>query len=387
MRNSQAPHVVLTGGGTAGHLFPGLAVAEQLDRDVPGIKITFAGSGKQFEWQHVAAAGFEYVALRCRALPRRLRDLFSFLADNIAGYREARQLLRQERVDAVVGLGGFASAPMARAAVRCGIPLVLLEQNVVPGRATRWFAKAATCVCVAYEATGTYLPGQCKVRVTGNPLRQAFVDAAGAVSSPGPICKLPQRHLLVLGGSAGAQSLNEELPHALHRVQRLLGNWRILHQSGESHVTATQRLYDQLDLSAKVVPFFPDVAHVMARTDLAVCRAGGTTLAELSATGVPAVLVPYPHATDDHQRRNAEVADDVGGCVVVDPRRSTVPLHQRLSATLEPLLSGAGRRKTMSLAMRGLTRPAATSEVAALVAGLLTPTVTETPTESRPEAA
>ena len=130
-------HLVFAGGGTAGHLFPGLAVAEQLAAAIPRLRITFAGSGKEFERRHVAAAGFDYCPLPCRPLPRRAREAVSFVLENFVGYLAAKRFLKEEQVGAVVGLGGYASVPMGRAAVRRRIPLVLLEQNVLPGRATR----------------------------------------------------------------------------------------------------------------------------------------------------------------------------------------------------------------------------------------------------------
>ena len=145
------PHIVFSGGGTGGHLFPGLAVAERLRCDMPHARITFAGSGKDFEHRHVTRAGFEYVALDCHPLPKRPRHLPRFVTKNLSGLRAARRLIRREQVTLVVGLGGFASVVTARAATRSSIPLFLLEQNVVPGRANLWLSRWAETVCVAFE--------------------------------------------------------------------------------------------------------------------------------------------------------------------------------------------------------------------------------------------
>lgn len=144
-------HLVLAGGGTAGHLFPGLAVAEALAAGAPGLRITFAGGGKDLERRLMAAAGFDYYPLPCRPLPRGAREAISFVVENLAGYLAAKRFLKEEQVGAVVGLGGYASVPMGRAAVRRRIPLILLEQNVLPGRATRWLAPAATLLCAAFR--------------------------------------------------------------------------------------------------------------------------------------------------------------------------------------------------------------------------------------------
>ena len=171
---STSLHFVFAGGGTGGHLFPGLAVAGRLRQEVPGARITFAGSGKQFEYQQVAAAGFEYIAVPCRPSPKGLREAFSFFLENVAGYLAARRFLDERPAAVVVGLGGYASVPMARAAIRRDVPLVLLEQNAVAGRATRWLARSAGVVCVGLARTRAHLRCRCPVRVTGTPIRDGF---------------------------------------------------------------------------------------------------------------------------------------------------------------------------------------------------------------------
>ena len=167
-------HIVFSGGGTGGHLFPGLAVAERLSEEIANLRITFAGSGKAFERKHVAAAGFDYLALPCRPLPGKPGEAVSFVVENLAGYFAARRFLKDERVDAVVGLGGYASVPMGRAAARSSTPLMLLEQNVIPGRATRWLSKKADLICTSFAETEDHLSSRCTVRFTGNPVRRDF---------------------------------------------------------------------------------------------------------------------------------------------------------------------------------------------------------------------
>ncbi|HYW79521.1 MAG TPA: UDP-N-acetylglucosamine--N-acetylmuramyl-(pentapeptide) pyrophosphoryl-undecaprenol N-acetylglucosamine transferase, partial [Thermoguttaceae bacterium] len=332
-------HIVLTGGGTGGHLFPGLAVARRLVDTTPDVQITFAGSGKLFEQQHVCREGFEYVALPCRPLPRRIRDAFSFFADNVAGYLAARNLLAEQHVSAVVGLGGFASVPTGRAAIQLGLPLILLEQNAVPGRATRWLARSASHVCVAFAATRSKLSCQAEIRVTGNPIRSGFGQTRDA-SINGP--------LLVLGGTNGARSLNENVPRALYKIRAKLGDRQIVHQSGESDLDATRQLYRKLGLAATVVPFIADMPKALSDSYLAVCRAGGTTLAELAAAGRPAILLPYPYATDDHQRKNADVLSHAGAAVTVDLRELPGRADDHLAQSLSQLLDDPQRYRRMS---------------------------------------
>ncbi|NQU20065.1 MAG: UDP-N-acetylglucosamine--N-acetylmuramyl-(pentapeptide) pyrophosphoryl-undecaprenol N-acetylglucosamine transferase [Candidatus Nealsonbacteria bacterium] len=409
-------HLVFTGGGTGGHLIPGLAVAERIIERMPRARITLAGGGRPLERRLVSDAGFEHLVLPCRAMPRRWRDVLPFLRDNVAGYRAARQFIRKENVAAVVGLGGYASVPMARAAAARGLPLILLEQNVVPGKATRWLSRRASLVCAAFEQTAADRRLKCPVQVTGNPIRKmgtvtcfsaqmgspdTLAEKArplaktlsqespggaatrGFVPEQGPLVAAQPRHLfrqserssnafcgkvsglpvsklLILGGSGGARELNENVPRALDRVRRRLDGWTILHQSGDSQFESTVALYRRFDLPASVVPFVADVPAVLAATDLAVSRAGGTTLAELAAAGVPAVLLPYPHATDDHQLRNAEVFAAAGGSIVLDR-------CDRLAGTISELLGDRQRRTTMSTAMRGLAHGDAVAEVADLI--------------------
>jgi len=380
-RTGPQPHIVFAGGGTGGHLYPGLAVAERLVADLPSVRISFAGGSRRFERELVAAAGFEYLALPCRPRPQRLRDVFPFVSENASGYREAARFLAQELVGAVVGLGGYTSVPMAKAAVRRGIPLVLLEQNAVPGRATRWLAPAATLVCTAFEQANRYLD-QSPVRVTGNPIRADFSHrlavlrrAAGngrdhhpmAADSAASNEDTPYRLLVVLGGSRGARSLNQYVPLALSRMGERLRGWRIVHQSGPLDLKPTRQLYAKLGLKAVVASFVANMPQVLARADLAICRAGGTTLAELAAAGVPAILLPYPHAVDDHQRKNADVFTASGGCVTLDERELPGRLDRHLARPISVLLSNSAKRATMSEAIARLAQPDATSDVATMV--------------------
>ncbi len=408
-------HIVFSGGGTGGHLFPGLAVAEQLSAMIPRLRITFCGGGKPFERRAVAAAGYEYFALPSRPLPNAAREAVSFVVENLAGYLAARRFVREQRVSAVVGLGGYASVPMARAASRRGVPLVLLEQNVVAGRATRWLARRATLICTTFAETAAGLRSHCPVRVTGNPIRFGFdrdtrltmatmsaqtrregeeergrggdspVEFPVAIDSPSPRLQvspspplpispssslrrlLPPCQLLVLGGSGGARSLNENVPRALYKVRRQLGDWYIVHQSGQADVDATKTLYRKFDLPATVVPFIEDMPAMLRTTDLAVCRAGGTTLAELSAAAVPSVLLPYPHAADDHQLVNARAFSARGGCVTIDEREISDRLDDRLADMLCFLLANDELRRRMSAAMYESARPTAARAVAELI--------------------
>ncbi len=363
-------HVLFAGGGTAGHLFPGLAVADYLRRHAPQVRISFAGTGKAFESRYIDPAGFAYLKLSCRPFPRRASEALRFVTENVAGYYAARRYLREQQIGLVVGLGGYASVPAARAAAAAGVPYILLEQNAMPGRATRWLAPGAAVVCSTFEQIRPHLKPGSRVRVTGNPLRRAFLEQA-AQSRSLPDRLAGQRTLLVMGGSGGAQTLNEQVPRALYKVGAVLHGWRVVHQTGERDVARTAELYRKLGIAATVAPFIDELPRLMRESQLAISRAGGTTLAELAASGLPAIVLPYPAATDDHQRKNADAFVAAGACRLVDEREVQGRLDNRLAQLAIELASDHRQRVRMAQAMTALARPQATRRVARSIAALL----------------
>jgi UDP-N-acetylglucosamine--N-acetylmuramyl-(pentapeptide) pyrophosphoryl-undecaprenol N-acetylglucosamine transferase len=307
-------------------------------------------------------------------LPRGPGAAVRFLADHLRGGYLAGGFLRAQHVVLVVGLGSYASVPMLRAAIKHRIPYILLEQNVVPGRATRWFARRARLVCLSFAESAALLGSGCRVRVTGNPLRRGFTQIAEvkanaadqAVVDPGKVSRL-----LVLGGSGGARTLNMQTPLALYKAAAALRDWEIIHQSGESDCQATRELYRKLGLSAVVVPFIDHMARALLDTDLVISRAGGTTLAELAAAGVPAILAPYPKASDDHQRKNADALAAAGGALVIDEREIAGRFDDALTIAITTLVSDANLRRSMSAAMMSHARPNAAHVVSQILRELL----------------
>lgn len=369
MRNLRS-HILFAGGGTAGHLFPGLAVAEYLRSHAPQVRISFAGTGKAFESRYVERANFAYLQLPSRPFPRKASEALRFVTENVAGYYAARKILREQQIGLVVGLGGYASVPAARAAAAAGIPYVLLEQNAVPGRATRWLAPGAAVICSAFEGIRSRLKQGARVRVTGNPLRQPFT-AQVAQQRNLPDRLAGRRTLLVMGGSGGAQTLNEQVPRALYKAGAVLHGWQVVHQTGERDVARTAELYRKLGIAATVAPFIDELPQLMRESQLAISRAGGTTLAELAASGLPAVVLPFPAATDDHQLQNAEVFAAAGACRIVDEREVEGRLDNQLAELAIELASNHPQRVRMAQAMTTLARPQATRRVARSIAALL----------------
>jgi UDP-N-acetylglucosamine--N-acetylmuramyl-(pentapeptide) pyrophosphoryl-undecaprenol N-acetylglucosamine transferase len=278
--------------------------------------------------------------------------------------------LRDQRVSLVVGLGGYASVPAARAAARLGTGVVLLEQNAVPGRATRWLAPAADLVCSAFENIRPYLRTGCRLRITGNPLRRAFVEQASSARYLTDRLG-SKRTLVVLGGSGGAKTLNEQVPPALYKAGVALGDWQIVHQTGERDAAKVSQLYRKLGLEATVLPFIENMPGLLSSSHLAISRSGGTTLAELAASGVPAILLPFPKATDNHQRKNADVFSAAGACKTLDERELSGRLDNHLAQAVVELATSHPERVRMAHAMTRLARPDATRRVAQSIGTLL----------------
>ncbi len=362
-RSDSMPHVVFSGGQTGGHLFPGLAVAERLRTILPDCRITFCGSGCRFDRIQTHRSGFQYIGLPSAPTPKSFRSGWRFSSKNFRGLRAASEFVDREHVSLVVGLGGFSSVPMAWAAARRKLPLVLLEQNIVPGRATRWLASSADVVCLPWAQGRKHLPASIRVEITGNPVRAEFVAARRI-----PVAERKCRRVVIFGGSQGARQLNEEVPKALYKLRGLLAGWEIVHQTGEAARAATKRLYDNLQVPACVVPFVHHPAAVLRKTDLVVCRSGGTTLAELAVLGVPAVLVPYPNSAGDHQRHNAEFFATAGATVVVDPRDQRRRVAELLAEALQTPLDNGDH---LALMRQSMTRLACVDAVNCVVETIL----------------
>lgn len=368
--------VIFAGGGTGGHLFPGIAVARELLVREPDARVLFVGSQKPIEPEIVIGAGFEHVALPSVSPSLRPTRIVSSLLNNWRAYRQARTVIARERPSVVVGLGGFASVPPVLAAWQAGVPIILLEQNVVPGKATRWLSRFASVVCLPWPQAAIGLPRGVKTVVTGNPIRAEIATLADAIHeqhqpnaqtrASGEMPSLALRvnleppTLLILGGSQGATSLNAAVLDALATLRAELTDWRIVHQTGAADLDTIRQRYAELSVTADVQPFIRDMAEQYRRANCVVSRAGATTLAELACAGLPALLVPLPTSAHDHQRLNAHLFADQSAALVVEPTDS-------LPAALRQLLSDASLRVQLSQNLRVLARPRAAQAVADVI--------------------
>lgn len=358
------PHIVFAGGGTPGHLYPGLAIAAHLIERIPDAMITFIGGNRAIDRHTVRAAGFKFAGVPSQPAPETVLNAVRFVTDNVAGYWAARWFLKENNVSALVGLGGASCAPAVRAAISRGLPTLMLEQNVVPGRVTRWLARSVSTVCTGFTETRAYFPSAVPVVVTGNPARPAFENLYRQMR----LTERPRhdKRLVIIGGAGGARSLNQSIPLALAKLRDECAGWQVIHQSGEGQLQETERRYRAIGIEALVVSFIDELAPILFASDLIVCRSSGTTLAELALASLPAVLVPHA-AVIDYQLPNAEVYAGAGAATIIDETEIISPLEVALVEHLEPLLVNDERRARMAACMRRLARPGAAANVTNLV--------------------
>jgi len=361
--------VLVMAGGTGGHVFPALAVAEALR--ARGLEVVWMGTRLGLEARIVPAAGIpvEWITiggLRGKSLGTRLVAPFKV---GLAVLQALRIMLRVKPV-VVLGMGGYAAGPGGVAAWLARCPLVIHEQNAIAGTTNRILARLAKRVLAAFPGAFPYtVPAE----VVGNPVRGAIA----ALPTPGArfAGRSGAPRLLVLGGSQGALALNEVVPQALARLPVALRP-EVRHQAGRNTLDVAQAAYENVGVTAEVTEFIDDMAEAYGWADLAICRAGALTVSELAAAGLPAVLVPFPAAVDDHQTLNGGYLVAAGAAVLVPEKQLS---HGRLARVLAGLLGDRGRLLDMARRARGVARPQALAAIerVLLEAGGL-------PTEARP---
>lgn len=381
--------VLLAGGGTAGHAIPAAATAGALRRARPDLRVALAGVAGGIEERVAAAAGLEFEAIHAVRLPRRVAPSLLAVPLRLRGaVRAARALLRSEQVRVVVAFGGYVALPVALGA-RGRVPLVVHEQNAVPGLANRIAGRFADVVAVTHASSATRFARPERCRCTGNPVQERLRDLEVAARRPEARARLgldPERGVvLVFGGSQGARSIARAVAGAGRALDEL--GLQILHVAGSrGHQDALEAWrwhgIEPVTDDAAPVPadgaaarplvrllgFLDDMADAYAAADVAVCRAGATTLAELGAVGLPAVLIPYPHATADHQRANARAAAAAGAAVVVDEDDLDA---DTLAAAVATVVGDTAQAAAMASAARTWARPDAAEGVAAAVLSVL----------------
>ncbi len=360
--------IMVAGGGTGGHLFPGLAVIEELRRRVPELEVRFVGTARGIEARILPERGEELDLLEVSPLKGQgVGARFKGFARIPGAMREASSLMRAFEPDLVLGVGGYASGPVLLAASLSGRPTAVLEQNAYVGMTNKILARFVDRAYISFEQTESIF-GKAKSRLTGNPVRHEFVEHARLALADPEGFESRARTVLVLGGSQGARKLNEDVPRALAQAELGRRGLQVVHQTGESMRDEVAATYAELGIPAKVVTFIDDMARAYSNAALVIARAGATTLAELCAIGRPSVLVPFPFAADDHQAKNALALQEQGASICI---READLVIEELGNLVGGLLDDPGRRQAMARAAREHGRPDAAAAIVDDILGWL----------------
>ncbi len=364
--------IILAGGGTGGHLYPGISVAQALRRAMPEARPLFLCTQREIDATILAPTGFEFIPQPIVPPVRTIGGLLKFWRS----WRETKDLvqrvLRERQPVAVLGLGGYAAGRAVRQGASKDVPTAILNPDVIPGRANQYVIRQVDAVCCQFEATREHVSPahHAKLRFTGCPIREEMRTLAPRDAAAARLGLQPRLNTLVItGASQGAQTVNEAVVEMLASVK--LQGWQILHLSGKEHADRVRAEYRERNIPAGVIDFTPAMADVWAVADLAVARAGASTCAELTACGVPSILLPYPFHKDMHQRANARVLADAGAAVLIDDERDRHKNAAKLRPVIEPLLYDADRRLAMSRAAASLGKPGAADAVAQVITQIL----------------
>ncbi len=354
--------VILTGGGTGGHLFPGVAIAEELKKQRPDSEILFVINKGWSEPATITCYGFSF--RRIAAGKWRGKSLWRLLIAGLrltVGFFESLLIIRSFKPDVIVGLGGYASCPLMFAGVVCRKTTIVHEQNYNPGLANRLLSRFVDEVEVSFPETKNFLSSR-NVCVTGSPIRRSILtaDRLRGIKSLG--LEEKKLNLVMFGGSHGARRINSAALGALGEIKGssdLLAAWQVVHITGREDYPVIVDAYESSGIEAYVFPFVEHMENIYGIADVVVCRAGGSTVAELTAIGLPAIYVPYPWATDNHQEYNARWVSERGAGVLVLDKE----LESRFKNVLVDLMQDGEKREKMASASRKLGRPSASAKV------------------------
>ena len=360
IRNPQSTlSVIIAGGGTGGHVFPGIAIAQEFKRRNRETQILFVGTTRGLETRIVPREGFELKLIAVSALKRvslykRIRALLllpkSFWA--------VRVLIRQIKPDVVIGVGGYASGPVVLVAALMGVPTLVAEQNAHPGFTNRILARFVRAAAVTFEEAGEYF-GE-KALMTGNPVRAEFFDVQPKQHLEAGVIAGQVIHLFITGGSQGARAINLAMIGALPNLAEEKERLSITHQTGEHDYDKVRATYLENGWKVEVKPFIEKMVDELAKADLVITRAGATTVAELAAAGRPALMIPFPFAADDHQRKNAEAVERAGAGRMILQAELT---PERLAQELLWLVRDPQQLARMAEASKKLGHPEAAAKV------------------------
>lgn len=348
--------IIVTGGGTGGHIFPALEIVKEIKQQYPACEVVFAGNKNSLEEKMATERQIPFFGLATQKVVGQsaIKKLLALVA---LGKATAQCLwfLAQKRPQAVIGVGGYVSAPMVLASFCLGIKRYIAEQNVSPGLANKYLAKLATKVFISFKRSASYFPAA-KTIFTGNPVRKEFFTTP----RPAPHDGL---NILITGGSMGARSLNTAVPQALQAILHQCPNIRVTHQTGQAMVLEVANTYKNLGIIASVTPFITDMPKAFAEHDVLISRAGATVIAEIMASGTPSILIPYPFALG-HQKANALALVDTHAAMMVleEPNWAS-----RLASAIKNLYSDKSLLHGMATKAKSMGSPHAASAIVNII--------------------
>jgi UDP-N-acetylglucosamine--N-acetylmuramyl-(pentapeptide) pyrophosphoryl-undecaprenol N-acetylglucosamine transferase len=347
---------ILSGGGTGGHIYPAIAIANELKSRFPDAEILFVGAKDKMEMQKVPQAGYEIKGLWIAGLQRKLtmqNAMFPFkLIDSLW---KSRKIIKQFKPDVVIGTGGFASGPLLKMANSMNIPTVIQEQNSYPGITNKLLSSKANSICVAYDNLERFFPKE-KITVTGNPVRQDLLDIQSKREEARKHFKLDaaKKTLLVLGGSLGARRINQLIEKELDKLLSL--NVQIIWQCGKFYFEDYKK-YNKYNV--QVMAFIERMDLVYATADVVISRAGASSVSELSIVGKPVIFIPSPNVAEDHQTKNAQAIVDKKGAILLKESQ----LEEDFSLVFESLIKDQGKQEQLSQNIKLLAKPNATVQI------------------------
>lgn len=343
--------IIIAGGGTGGHVFPAISIADEISERNNSDEILFVGTQKGMENELVTKNGYQIQHISSRGFVGRgfINTIVAFFFA-LKGVFDSISIIRKFKPDVALGVGGYVSGPFLLAAFLVRKPTAICEQNTVPGVTNRILGKLVNKIFASYDSSMQYFPSK-KVLITGNPIRRDILNSSESTTNSDTIS------ILIFGGSQGAYSLNRAVPEALSKIDH--NNFSIIHQTGRKDFDHVNNLYKQLDLNAGVVEFIDDMAQAYAKSDLVIARAGAGTIAEITALGKPSILVPFPYAAHNHQFENAKILEQQGASMLIEDKDASA---EKLAHTLTNLVD-RDKLNIMSQNAKKLGRPEASKEI------------------------
>ena len=353
--------IIIAGGGTAGHIYPGIALAKKLLKKQAGMEILFVGTEKGMESRLVPKEGFKIEYIRVSGFQRKIGlGFFKTFRQMFDGYADAKEIIKKFKPDVVVGMGGYVCGPMLYCASRMKIPTLIHEQNAIPGVTNKLLAKRVRTVCISFEESRKFFKGARYISFTGNPVREEFLSA-NRKDGREKYGLLPgQRFVAVMGGSLGADKINQILVEMIEKHYRP-GSYKLLFATGETRYDEVMASFTKrIPEGVEIVNFIHDVGSVYAASDLMLCRAGAITLSELAFMGTPSILIPSPNVTANHQEQNALAFRNSGAAFVLHEHDLNAKM---LSETIDDLLSNHAILNKMSKQAREIAMPDAAKKM------------------------